>query len=336
MSEFSITLTSDDMVAAKDGAAGFEKVWGQVQPVIKNMACGSASRVVAGGGGFYTLAEELEAAASATLWDLVLRFDAASVKNVGGWLVENIRLSLHDARGEILNPGADQDAMKLFVKALRDSEGDAEAAERAIIGPKCSADRAFAAKLAFVGSVSMDMPDGSGNTLSDIVSDAFVNDLTDAEPDEYRSQRIKAVQDVLALMSETQRSILEAVYGRGLTSDQARDALGMTVDAFKRNKEKARRTFYRLFPWEAVYGTDKPEYMSESAVKKESKGDAKLRWNDAKLKAALFPFEMTGQLRPCTLCDSPMAPGHASWCLTHTATFKARAVRAVNNNLVTR
>jgi len=297
MSQPRIALTSEDMLAARDGSAGFEKVYTQVQPIIGALAYRSASQVGASGAFLTDLRDELEAAASAFLWDLILRFEPRST-DIGAYIVASIDTHLRDARREILSPGADPDAMKLFLRALRSPEidGDTRAAERAIVGPKCSADRAYAARMAYEGAVSLDMPVRSSDyhtTLADTIADerAYVPG-EELETNEARAQRNRMVRDTLELMSPLQASILSAFYGVGLSAGQTQEVLDIDGAQFKRSKEKGRRSFHALFPWEVAYGSEKPAYKSERDIKAEGDGNAAERWNAAKLR-----FRVAEQVR---------------------------------------
>lgn len=166
-------------------------------------------------------------------------------------------------------PGVDKSAMKAFLAALTgDANGDAGRAERAIQNPpnggkRIGADRARAARLAYVGSASLDAPlIGRGTrfyspfTVGDTVATAEWDE--EAEADAEREARRNMVHLALDDMSELQRDALRYSYGMdglpcygtgdGADNDGLAQVLGCgTAAAAQKTKTKAHRSFAKRY-----------------------------------------------------------------------------------------
>lgn len=323
-----VSISAGEMESAKDGAAGFHALYVKVEPLIKAVS----GKHAAGNPDLY---EEFVAVANARLWDEVITFSGDDDRNLASYLSMRVSAAIRDEQRERKFGSLDKKCVDLFLRALNgEANGDPDAAADLIVGPTCSEGMAQAVRRAFAShALSIDRLEEQ-----DRLRDETVELMTgqDEGMSAARTAKVQAVREALDSMSDLQSSLLMMSYGRGLDSKDVQDLLCIDSPTYRRNKDKARKAFHGRFDWARCFPGEKPAYLSEKEAAKGERSGARERWNDSKLKARLFPFEMTGGLRPCTLCDSPMAPGHASWCKTHTATFKARAVRAVNNGLVAR
>lgn len=171
--------------------------------------------------------DELKQAGRIALWEGIGRFSGETVDSFYAFMYRTMEGQMQEAARTERNAGAtgvDRDASKVFAACMREANGDIEVAERLTQtlppkGRRLSAVRAAAARLAWEGSVSLDLPatEGDSATLGDtLVSDYGVPDDLVSESDraaDTRDRKIKVVRAVLDSMGDKGRYILKATYG---------------------------------------------------------------------------------------------------------------------------
>ncbi|QPB09796.1 DNA-directed RNA polymerase subunit alpha [Streptomyces phage Shady] len=161
------------------------------------------------------------------VWEGLARFNGEDVDSFYAFMHRTIdgkiRDAAHDERVAGAT-GADHEAAKVFAAMLKESNGDLDVAERLCCtlppkGRRLSPERAYAARTAWEGAVSLDMPTGDedGFSLADTlatdygVPDDLVESGDIARGD--RDRKIKTVRAVIDSMGAKQAHVLKATYG---------------------------------------------------------------------------------------------------------------------------
>ncbi len=170
--------------------------------------------------------EEFEQVGRVAVWEALGRFTGDSVDSFFAFMTRTAETTMRDAVRTEKNQGAtgaDHTALWTFAACVREANGDLDVAEQLSQtlppkGRRLSAERAHAARMAYEGPVSLDMPNGDeGATLADVLESDYgvPDDLVEAS-DLARSQRdrkIKTVRAVLDSMGAKGSHILKATYG---------------------------------------------------------------------------------------------------------------------------
>ncbi|MFG3200346.1 sigma factor [Streptomyces sp. NPDC048208] len=161
------------------------------------------------------------------LWEGIGRFSGGTVDNFYAFMYRTIEGAIQEAAREERNggaTGADRDAVKIFSACVKEANGDLDIAERLTQtlppkGRRLSATRANAARMAWEGSVSLDMPTGEDDsaTLADtLVADYGVPDDLVESSDlarDARDRKTKIVRAVIGSMGAKQARILMTRWG---------------------------------------------------------------------------------------------------------------------------
>ncbi|QPB09721.1 RNA polymerase sigma factor [Streptomyces phage Shaeky] len=171
--------------------------------------------------------DEFEQIGRIAVWEALPRWTGETVDSFYAFMFKTVDSKIRDAARSERNQGAtgaDHDALKTFAAMLREANGDLDVAEQLAQtlppkGRRLSADRANAARMAWEGPVSLDMPSGDddGFTLADTLTADYgvPDDLVEAA-DRTRADRdkkIKTVRAVLDSMGAKGSHILKATYG---------------------------------------------------------------------------------------------------------------------------
>ncbi len=159
------------------------------------------------------------------VWEAVSRFSGEDMDSFFAFMHRTIQTKMQDAaRFERAAgaTGADHDAMKTFAACVAETNGDLDVAEKLCgtlppAGRRLSAERAGAARLAWEGHVSLDLPTEDGFSLAEIlVTDYGVpeelvtpRDIANAE----RDRKIQMVRAVLDAMGKKRSYVLRATFG---------------------------------------------------------------------------------------------------------------------------
>lgn len=179
--------------------------------------------------------EEFQQIGRIAVWDSLPRFAGDNVDSFYAFIYSTVEAKLLDAVRSERNSGADKDAVHVFATMLELAEGDPFRAEKLVQtvppkGRRLSADRAYAARLAWQGTESVDhyaankgqddvtgdyftmtLAEGLASTLGipeDLITAA---DLSAAQ----REQRNALVRGVLETLGEQQREVLKYSFGIG-------------------------------------------------------------------------------------------------------------------------
>jgi DNA-directed RNA polymerase specialized sigma24 family protein len=161
------------------------------------------------------------------VWEGLARFTGDTVDAFYAFMHRTVDAKIRDAARDERNQGAtgaDHDAVKVFAAMVKEANGDVDVAEKLCTtlppkGRRLSPERAYAARTAWEGTVSLDMPSGDdgGFTLADMLTADYgvPEDLIEAG-DVARSDRdkkIKTVRAVIDSMGAKGAHILKATYG---------------------------------------------------------------------------------------------------------------------------
>ncbi|MGW1859339.1 sigma-70 family RNA polymerase sigma factor [Streptomyces collinus] len=179
----------------------------------------------------HDLAEELEQEGRIAVWQCIERFQGESVAQFFTYVDRTLKGVMDDKRRTETRQGVSEDTARRFEQCLTVCAGDPYEAEREATRPdgclgkwRLSADMAYAARLAWLGSAYLDAPSKGEHgddmpTLADRLSrDGFLSvsvDLADpSDVERGRRAAIKAaVHATLARMGRQQRYVLSADYG---------------------------------------------------------------------------------------------------------------------------
>ncbi|MEV0126373.1 sigma-70 family RNA polymerase sigma factor [Streptomyces sp. NPDC050703] len=192
----------------------------------------AAARIAPQGGHrFYTAADEFTQVGRVAVWELLSRFEDATVDAFERLAYTTIENTLKDAVRSERNgaAGADDDAMKVFAAMVEAADGDAyEAVKLAQTlppkGRRLSATRAEAARLAWQGPQSLDRVisttlNGAGNVAHELtISDRLpvLDVLPDVQPKVGRGALIEAARVIERYVSvprdaEARECVLDAL-----------------------------------------------------------------------------------------------------------------------------
>ncbi|MBA9050806.1 MULTISPECIES: sigma factor [Streptomyces] len=170
--------------------------------------------------------EEFAQVGRIAAWEALSRFEGETVDAFFAFMTRTVETTIRDAVRVENNQGAtgaDHDALKVFAACAAEANGDLDVAEQLCgtlppKGRRLSPERAHAARMAFEGPVSLDMPNGDeGANLADLLeSDYGVPDELVEAGDIARGQRdrkIKMVRAVLDSMGTKGAHILRSTYG---------------------------------------------------------------------------------------------------------------------------
>lgn len=153
-------LNIETIRAAQDNnLAAISAVVTVIDEIVTRVA-GSAARRISphGGNGYANSREELAQEARVAVWESLPRFTKGDFEAFVG---RTAYTALQDAVRAERNPGADKDAVKVFASMMDAADGDPCEAERLVqtvppTGRRLSADRAYAARMAWQGTLSID------------------------------------------------------------------------------------------------------------------------------------------------------------------------------------
>lgn len=226
------TLTLDLIRDAQNnGLEGTSAVLSAMGSRLDMLASAAAKRLTANGLNFYDHVEDFRQDAALAMFEALPRFTGADVDTFLAFMWSTVENVLKDKVREHRNQGADEDAVKVFASMLERADGDVFLAEKfaQTIPPKgrrLSADRAQAARLAWMGALSLDMParvtegpwdgDQLGSVVENLASDLGVpEDLITPEDisSEERRQKHAVVTAILDVMTPNQANALRYSYG---------------------------------------------------------------------------------------------------------------------------
>ncbi|MFJ9671104.1 sigma factor [Streptomyces sp. NPDC101221] len=199
------------------------------------------------------------------VWEALPRWEGDSVDSFYAFMHRTVEGKIKDASREERAQGAtgaDRDALAVFAACLKEAKGDVDAAEHLCgtlppKGRRLSPERARAARLAWEGTVSLDMPntDDEGGSLAEIIASDYgvpddlitVDDLN-AEDKRRKSAVVRAVIDS---MGAKQAYALRARWGidapesgTGAEADaEVAEAIGVTPSQVGSIRNKAHRSF---------------------------------------------------------------------------------------------
>lgn len=154
------------------------------------------------------------------------RWNGDTVDSFFAFMHKTVQSKIQDAARDEKNQGAtgaDHDAIKVFAACVSEANGDLAVAERLCQtlppkGRRLSPERAYAARTAWEGPVSLDMPNGeNGASFADLIASDYgvPDDLVEAGDlaRSTRDRKIKTVHAVLDSMGTKQAHVLKSTYG---------------------------------------------------------------------------------------------------------------------------
>ncbi|MFG3405620.1 sigma factor [Streptomyces sp. NPDC048142] len=209
--------------------------------------------------------EEFAQVGRIAVWEALPRWTGDNVDGFYAFIHKTVEGKIKDAsRVERAQgaTGADRDALWIFGACLKEVKGDADAAEHlcATLPPKgrrLSPERAQAARLAWMGTVSLDGPtsDGNSTALAEMIATDYgvPDDLvepSDRMSDEKR-RKLAIVNAVIESMGAKQAYALRTrwgigtpEFGTGAEADaEVADAIGVAPSQVGSIRNKAHRSF---------------------------------------------------------------------------------------------
>ncbi|WP_369190140.1 sigma factor [Streptomyces sp. R08] len=170
--------------------------------------------------------EEFAQVGRIAAWEALSRFEGETVDAFFAFMTRTVEMTIKDAVRTENNQGAtgaDHDALKVFAAMMAEANSDYDVAEHLCQtlppkGRRLSAERAHAARMAYEGPVSLDMPNGeTGASFADVIAADYgvpedmveAGDIARGE----RDRKIKVVRAVLDSMGAKGSHILKATYG---------------------------------------------------------------------------------------------------------------------------
>jgi hypothetical protein len=226
-------ITMAQIHAAQDNDLdGITAVLAEMDQRIARLAAQAARRIEGGH------REDFEQDAREALFLALPRVSGESVDSAIGFLYSTMAEVLKDKVRSERYQGVDRDAVKTFLGALVESNGDAYAAERKARelpkGERLSADRAAAARLAFQGAVSIDRQNGDDDDSASIADTLAVVDI---EPVVIRPKvGAGAALEALAVLQRysTRYDVLNALPADAEGVDAIEDAVTLPRDPAER------------------------------------------------------------------------------------------------------
>jgi RNA polymerase sigma factor (sigma-70 family) len=225
------TLTFDQITAAQANDLGATAaVIAATETRVTKLAERAARRMAAGGPRYEDALDEFTQVGRIAVWEALPRFKGETVDSFFAFIYTTVDGTLMDAVRSERNgaAGADADAMKVFGAMLELTNGDVFAAEKLAqtappTGKRLSADRANAARLAWQGTQSLDVPPQTTRATSPGGAVRFVQALSELVPDdlttaddlnsEDRRAKHTLVHSVLDSLGEGQRKVIEHSFG---------------------------------------------------------------------------------------------------------------------------
>jgi hypothetical protein len=219
-------LTFEDVRAAQNGdGTALKAVFKALEGRTNKIATDGAKRM---GYGFADFREEFALRATETLWEYLGNFDGDTLDHFYAFAWRTMHGAVTDAVREYKCPGGDKGTLQEFARWVGLCEGDAYAAEARCQGEapagfeRFGADRARAARMAWVGDLSLDAPapggdSDSGMTYAELIADRADVSVDLIEPGDItayeREQARTRVHAVLDDMGENQAEVLRCTFG---------------------------------------------------------------------------------------------------------------------------
>jgi DNA-directed RNA polymerase specialized sigma24 family protein len=170
--------------------------------------------------------DELAQVGRIAVWEGLARWNGNTVDSFFAFIHKTVQSKMQDAKRIEWNQGAtgaDHDALKAFATCLAEADGDTGAAERLCqtlpeAGRRLSAERAYAARVAWQGPFSIDKPHPeTGTPYAELLPSEFDVPGDLIEPSDLaraqRDRKIKTVRAVIESMGAKQAHVLKATYG---------------------------------------------------------------------------------------------------------------------------
>ncbi|QIQ04493.1 hypothetical protein [Streptomyces liangshanensis] len=168
--------------------------------------------------------EEFEQVGRIAVWEALGRFDESVTTDFLGFAYTTVETTLLNITRAERNQGADPDAAKTFLSMLGTAGNDPYLAEKLAqtvppAGRRLSADRAHAARLAYQGAESLDVPvpgtTGEERWAPAVSTYGVPDDLITPDDVAREERRIKhaVVHGILDTMGDGQAHVLRATFG---------------------------------------------------------------------------------------------------------------------------
>jgi hypothetical protein len=273
-------ITIEEVRSAIAGdIAALKAVFAALESRISKVATEGAKQM---GHGFADYRDQFRTDATESLWFYWTNFDGETVDHFYAFAWQTMRHAVTDAVREAKCPGGTKVTLQEFARWVALCEGDAYAAEQRCQGEapagfeRFSADRARAARLAWIGDLSLDAPapggdDNGGTTFAELVADRADVSADLIEPGDItaymREEKRTRVHEVLADMGTNQAEVLRYTFGisgypvfataRGENQDaELAERIGVR-DAGA--VQKTRTTGYQAFAKRWAKGEDDPQ-----------------------------------------------------------------------------
>jgi hypothetical protein len=248
---------NEDMVSGAQAgdADALTAVIRALEPRISNTAFKAATGA---GGGSASLIEEFEQIGRIAVWTAIPKFRGATVGEFFTFIDRHIWGEIENARHTETRQGISPRVAHDFEGALTACGGDPIAAERharsdAMGARKMSPDMAHAARLAWSGRLSLDVPQNPGEPDGGTLGESLPAELM--EPKDRETERQRAIRDAvhasLGRMGAKARAILAGTYGIsgptpyfGTSADDEFGAfLGLNALQLQSQRANAKRRF---------------------------------------------------------------------------------------------
>lgn len=203
-------------------------VLSEMEGRIARLAAQSAGSLATNPARYTDYAEEFRQDAAVALFEYLPRWDGDSVDNFREYLYGAIAGELRAKLNQERNAGVDRDAFSTFKAMVAEADGDLFKAEKLAQtmppkGKRLSADRAFAARLAWQGPVSIDKTSDDDDETSILHTLASIDETPEVRPKVGRGAALEA----LAVLHRytTARDVLRALPEAAEDVEAIEDAL---------------------------------------------------------------------------------------------------------------
>ncbi|MFF7408679.1 sigma factor [Streptomyces lydicus] len=307
------TLTMDLIKDAQNnGLEGISAVLEAMSGRISGLANAAADRIKqSAGNGVDAAREDFTQEANLALFEALPRFAGETVDSFYAFMYTTMDTRLRDVVRSERNSGADSDAIKVFGQMLLKADGDVHLAEKYAQtvppkGKRLSADRAQAARLAWVGTHSLDAALDFGsiaNTNSAIAGDyrpaeytragslasslGVPDDLIEAGDLNSEERRVKhaIVHGILDVMGAGQRAVIECSFGirdavcfghgDGCDNEGMAAHLGMEVKNLRPARTRGMQSFAKRYIKAVAKSEAEAQELTEAAAANMSHGGRK-------------------------------------------------------------
>lgn len=267
------SFTRSDVLAAKNNdLSAITKIMGELLPVIDNIARGIGAKTP-----HRDCTDDLAAEGRLKLWEMISSHadDDNGAAPIAGQMIRRLKSEMENHATEEMTPGVNYRATQRYLQCLSAANGDRDLAVQLVqelpAGMRLSKALAYEVRSAATMHSSLDETvraykrphtgTQQDQTLADRLGDK--GPVTAREEVSGNAIRSAFVHTTLNAMSAKQAGVLRSFYMDEMPMDLIAEESGATLKQVTDTKTVARKNFHARFPFEAVYGSEKPTLVAE-------------------------------------------------------------------------